>query len=81
MDKLVRRAFARETFEMASYLLFAGFGYYPSGGFEDFIGEFSSIEDANNKVKELDVGSNSLSTFDWYHIIEVGTWKEVQDES
>jgi hypothetical protein len=50
---------------MKRYLLFAGDDYYPAGGFEDFIKDFDSIEDAENCLPTL--------SFDWYQIVDQET--------
>lgn len=43
------------------YLLFAGYSYYPSGGWKDFRGCYPSIEEAKKVFTE--------SSYDWYHIV------------
>lgn len=52
---------------MKQYLLFGGAVYYPSGGFEDFRGSFDTLEEAQAKVKELDLEDQ----YSWYHIVDV----------
>jgi hypothetical protein len=37
---------------MKKYLAFYGLCYYPSGGMEDFIGEFDSISEAQKAIEE-----------------------------
>ncbi len=47
---------------MKDYMLFAGDNYYPAGGFLDFKGFYSSIEDARH-------AATFLGEYDWYHIV------------
>lgn len=57
---------------MNRYLLFAGDQYYPCGGWNDFRGGFSSIEDARDATRDKD--------FDWWHVIDIQTGQRVADE-
>jgi hypothetical protein len=53
---------------MKRCLLFAGFDYYPSGGWNDFVESFDSFEQAVQVGKGL---SPSLRcVYDWYHVID-----------
>ena len=53
---------------MNNYLLFAGDNYYPSGGWEDFIGSFSTQEEAQ------DVGADKIEDeFNWYHVVDLSS--------
>lgn len=54
------------------YLLFAGEYYYPSGGFNDYVGSFESISDAL---------SNVMSHHDWYHIVDLESLKIIDEDS
>ncbi len=56
---------------MNRYLVFAGDHYYPAGGFYDFIGDFSDVEEAKKIAK--------LKSYDWAHIIDSQTKEEVKD--
>jgi hypothetical protein len=47
------------------YLLFAGDNYYPSGGWDDFAGEFDSADDA--------IAAFSQKTHDWGHVVSRAT--------
>lgn len=51
-----------------SYLLFAGFSYYASGGMNDYQGNFATLEDAMNHLSnvKLDYGESP----DWYQIVD-----------
>lgn len=53
---------------MKRYLLFAGYGYYPSGGWDDWIGDFDTVEEAQAAERRGD----------WYHIIDTETKEEVK---
>uniref|UniRef100_A0A6M3L0B3 Uncharacterized protein n=1 Tax=viral metagenome TaxID=1070528 RepID=A0A6M3L0B3_9ZZZZ len=50
---------------MKRYYLFGGDWYYPSGGWLDFVEDFSLIEDAINYCI-LDDGNN----IGWWHIVD-----------
>lgn len=52
------------------YLLFAGWVYYPGGGWEDFIGSFDTVEEAKAAIE----GSK-----DWAHIIDKETGEKIFD--
>lgn len=50
---------------MKRYLVFYFSKYYPSGGIEDFIEDFNTLEEAVNKVYELANNDKAeLATFD-----------------
>lgn len=51
------------------FLLFGGDTYYPSGGWHDFIGAFSTFEEAYNFT--------SHCLIDWAHIVETTTGRVV----
>lgn len=46
------------------YLLFAGVAYYPSGGWDDFVGAFDSIDEAKKATPPVYV---------WAHIVDAST--------
>ncbi len=52
---------------MKRYLLFIGHDYYPCGGWDDFVGDFDSAEQA--KV--------SIEYGDWWHIIDTADQSRV----
>lgn len=52
---------------MKKYLLFAGDNYYPMGGFDDFRGDFDTIELAEQHLKAC------FSDVDWAHIVDRDT--------
>ena len=48
---------------MKDYLVFLGENYYPYGGWEDFRGDFDSLEEGLNYIKSQD------SSYEWAHIV------------
>lgn len=52
---------------MKRYLLFMCYVHYPSGGWNDFIGDYASLEKANKRLKEI--RAQTTSQFDW-HIVD-----------
>ena len=55
------------------YLLFAGEGYYPSGGAQDLIGKFDTIQQCEDKM--LEIKDNYYGT--WGNILSLETLKIV----
>lgn len=51
---------------MDKYLLFAGHNYYPLGGWDDFKGKFSNIEDCKKHLHNIE---NEFDFFNWAHIV------------
>lgn len=48
------------------FLLFAGNNYYPSGGWDDYVDSYSTLEEAKA------VGEDRLkSRADWSHIVDI----------
>ena len=54
---------------MNKYLLFGGEVYYPRGGFDDYQGEFDSLEFAEAYAKEKFPEAND---WQWWHIVHDG---------
>ena len=53
---------------MKRYLLFYGDGYYPCGGWNDFHGDFDSLDDA---IATAETGNTPMNPkFDWAHIVD-----------
>ncbi len=51
---------------MPTYIIFAGDGYYPCGGFSDFYGATDSFKEALEIYQEaLEVGSRPKRYFSW----------------
>jgi hypothetical protein len=57
---------------MKRFLLFTGMGYYPRGGWSDFVGVFDSLEEAKNRGRQ--------TNDDWYQVVDTETMKEVEEE-
>ncbi len=55
---------------MKNYALFAGYNYYPGGGFEDLQGFFDTTGEAVTVA-------NGTSKFEWYHIVDTKTFTVV----
>lgn len=54
---------------MKQFLLFAGYRYYPRGGYEDFQDSFETEEEARLASKVL----LEEQSMDWYHIVNTET--------
>lgn len=57
------------------YLLFAGFHYYPSGGWDDFIGSFDSVQACLDALKSICAQKTHYE--DWYQIVDMNTQRVV----
>lgn len=57
---------------MKRYLLFGGNNYYPSGGAEDFINDFDSIEETNQCIIQRSSEEKEFFTECdiWYNILD-----------
>lgn len=53
---------------MKRYLVFAGYDYYPSGGWDDFQSDHETAEEAHAAVRTLVVKSH-----DWYQVVDLET--------
>ena len=49
------------------YLLFAGFSYYPCGGFDDFIDSYSCIDSCKRAFAIL----KKEHSYDWAHVVDI----------
>lgn len=54
-----------------SYGVFGGLNYYPSGGYEDLIGIFETIERAKVEIEK------NKEVYDWVQIVDFETHKIV----
>lgn len=54
---------------MDKFLVFGGEAYYASGGYNDYIDSFETIDEAREKCIEL---KSKYYTFDWWHIVKGG---------
>lgn len=65
------------------YLLFAGWNYYPRGGFKDLKGIFDTLEEAQKgrdeyyKSEGCKVGSDD--SYCWYHIVDSESNKTIEE--
>ena len=59
--------------ESKRYLLFAGEGYYPAGGWGDFAGFFAEIDEA------LEAGRSFRAVHDdrWWEVVDSSIWGPV----
>lgn len=53
---------------MKQFLAFYGWFYYPSGGMDDFIGDFNSLGDAIKSVKKQKKKDGEDFTTVWGHV-------------
>lgn len=60
---------------MKKFLVFAGETYYPSGGWEDYCGEFDNLSDAIAHAESL--GPSSDYPYRWAHVADVSHGKIV----
>lgn len=60
---------------MKRYLGFSGSTYYPSGGWEDFIGSFDTPEAAKEAIYE----SHADWRYSWGHVVDQETGTVVLD--
>lgn len=56
---------------MKRYLLFEGAEYYPGGGWDDFTGDFDTVEEARATAK------GRTTRADWWQIIDTKTMEEI----
>ncbi len=55
---------------MKRYLLFCMESYYPSGGWDDFCGDFDSIEEAKERMR-------AQQHTDYWHVVDCTTKEQV----
>lgn len=72
---------------MKRYLVFGFSNYYPSGGWEDHLGSFETLEAAktflDTEKEDLVYFGNKLSPknyWDYIQIVDLETGKEIEDE-
>jgi hypothetical protein len=53
------------------FLLIAGFNYYPSSGTEDWRGTYSTYEEAEAALKDIE-----CDDYDWYEIVDLREWTQ-----
>lgn len=59
---------------MKKYLLFAGHEFYPDGGMEDFEGDYDSLDE----IKEIVKNTFPEKEYNWYQIVEYSTLKIIK---
>lgn len=59
------------------YILFAGDGFYPEGGWNDWRGNYEKLEDLKEDLEKL----NETWHFDWWHIVDMTTWDVIADQN
>ena len=66
---------------MKRYLLFAGMDYYPSGGWDDYLGDFITISECLSHLKEEK--NRCWDPLEWHHIVDTKTMKivEIEDDN
>jgi hypothetical protein len=65
---------ARKGQTVERYLVFSGKNYYPSGGWDDFHGDYASLEQAKAVVEELEKDDTV-----WAHIADLEVGKALHD--
>jgi hypothetical protein len=58
---------------MKRYLLFCGDIYYPSGGWDDFVNYYDTIEEAREAVSKM--------PHDWWQIVDTTTMNMIVEGS
>jgi len=60
------------------FALFAGEDHYPSGGWDDLVGVFATVEDAEARAAQgWYPESEIVSDYDWYQIVDLETRRMV----
>ena len=59
---------------MKTYLLIAGYDYYPGSGTQDWIGCYATEEDAKESVEKLKSDDDEYGSYDWFHIVDLKEW-------
>ena len=59
---------------MKTYLVFKGYTYYPSGGMEDFVGDYETLEEAKKALGEID-------EYEWGHIYDCINRKIINEDN
>ena len=55
---------------MKTYLLIAGYQYYPDRGTGDWISCYNTKEEANERIDEL----KQSDDYDWYTVVDLKEW-------
>lgn len=59
---------------MNHYLVFGGAQYHPGGGWQDFQGDFASLEEAQEKAAEV------RKVNDWVELVDLESMKVIEHE-
>lgn len=63
---------------MKRYLVFAGEYYYPTGGWDDFVGDYDDLEDATAAGKNP---GHDGEWHQWWHVIDSETGVMVVEDT
>lgn len=63
---------------MKRYALFAGYNYYPSGGWDDIYGTYDTVEEAQEAWRIARSNPERVLRSDWGHIIDLTTGEETR---
>jgi hypothetical protein len=61
---------------MKRYIVFAGYQYYPSGGWRDFCGDFDTKDEAHAHGQDMTWKTRG-GNLDWYHVVDTETGDKV----
>jgi hypothetical protein len=56
------------------FLIFAGYAYYPSGGWSDFYSSVDTLVEAKSEVDKY------VDRYSWAHVIDRKIWKKVYEK-
>ena len=56
---------------MKTYLLIAGYNYYPDRGTGDWVSCYDTEEEANKRIDEL---KKEVYDYEWYEIVDLKKW-------
>ena len=59
---------------MKTYLLIAGYDYYPGSGTQDWISCYATEEDAKEAVEKLKNDDDEYGSYDWFKIVDLKEW-------
>jgi len=64
------------------FALFAGDTYYPTGGWDDLVGVYETLREAEvaaNYGWKDRYDTDAVQPYDWYHIVDLDTRKVVSE--
>ena len=60
------------------YALFAGFTYYPSGGWDDFQESWLTLDQAKAAVvKNQEEARDKFNRWEWWHVVDLASGMKV----